>query len=91
MLDIAKCKEILETHFANVTREEFIANLEEYCPELFEAGSNQIHVDNVKKSELYQQAKEENKLEIAPRLLQKGLSVEEVAELLELDVQLLAG
>jgi predicted transposase YdaD len=89
MLDIAKCKEILETHFANVTREEFIANLEEYCPELFEAGSNQSDLDDFKNSELYQQAKEENKLEIAPRLLKKGLSVEEVAQLLELDVHLL--
>jgi hypothetical protein len=91
MLDIAKCKEILETHFANVTREEFVANLEKYCPELFEAGSNQRDLDDFKNSELYHQAKEEDRLEIAPRLLQKGLSVEEVAELLELDVHLLAG
>ncbi len=91
MLDIAKCKEILENYFTNVTSEEFIVDLEKYCPELFEAGSNQRDLDDFKNSDLYQQAKEENKLEIAPRLLQKGLSVEEVAELLELDVHLLAG
>lgn len=90
MLDIAKCKEILESYFANVTREEFIVDLEKYCPELFEAGANQRDLDDLKKSELYQQAKEEDRLEIAPRLLQKGLSVEEVAQLLELDVHLLA-
>lgn len=89
MLDISKCKEILENYFANVTREEFIVDLEKYCPELFEAGSNQPDLGDFKNSDLYQQAKEENKLEIAPRLLQKGLSVEEVAELLELDVHLL--
>ena len=90
MLDIGKCKEILENYFANVTREEFLMDLEEYCPELFEAGANQRDLDDLKNSELYQQAKEEDRLEIAPRLLQKGLSVEEVAELLELDVHLLA-
>ena len=82
MLDIAKCKEILESYFANVTREEFIVDLKKYCPELFEASSNQQDLDDLKNSELYQQAKEEDRLEIAPRLLQKGLSVEEVAELL---------
>jgi predicted transposase YdaD len=91
MLDIAKCKEILENYFANVTREEFIVDLEKYCPELFETGSDRTDLDDFKSSELYQQAKEENKLEIAPRLLRKGFSVEEVAELLELDVHLLAG
>ncbi|WP_310419239.1 hypothetical protein [Chamaesiphon sp. OTE_8_metabat_110] len=43
-----------------------------------------------KNTELYQQAKQEIKLEIAPKLLKKGMSIQEVAELLELDVQLLA-
>ena len=43
-----------------------------------------------KNIELYQQAKQESKLEIAPKLLKKGMSIQEVAELLELDVHLLA-
>jgi hypothetical protein len=41
-------------------------------------------------AEIYQQAKQESKLEIAPKLLKKGLSIQEVAEILELDVHLLA-
>ena len=40
MLDVKKCQEILEHHFATVTREEFLANLEEFCPELFEEETN---------------------------------------------------
>jgi hypothetical protein len=35
MLDIKKATELLENHFATVTHEEFLANLEEFCPELF--------------------------------------------------------
>jgi hypothetical protein len=35
MLDVKKCQETLEHHFATVTREEFMANLKEFCPELF--------------------------------------------------------
>ena len=38
MLDINKSKEILEHHFATVTRDEFLANLEEFCPEFIAAG-----------------------------------------------------
>jgi hypothetical protein len=38
MLDVNKCQEILEHHFATVTREEFLANLEEFCPEFIAAG-----------------------------------------------------
>jgi predicted transposase YdaD len=89
MLDVNKCKEILENHFATVTHEEFLANLEEFCPELFEAGSDEMMSDKLQDVELYQQAKKESKLEIAPKLLKKGLSIQEVAEILELDVQLL--
>ncbi|AFY94539.1 hypothetical protein [Chamaesiphon minutus] len=89
MLDVNKCKEILENHFATVTHEEFLANLEEFCPELFEAGSDEMMSDKLQDVELYQQAKQESKLEIAPKLLKKGLSIQEVAEILELDVQLL--
>ena len=35
-IDIAKATELLEHHFATVTPEEFRANLEKFCPELFE-------------------------------------------------------
>lgn len=40
-------------------------------------------------TELYQQAKQESKLEIAPKLLKRGLSIQEVAAILELDIHLL--
>jgi hypothetical protein len=42
MLDIDKCKEILENYFANVTQEQFAINLEKYCPEFVEAGRENI-------------------------------------------------
>jgi predicted transposase YdaD len=90
MLDIDKSKEILENYFATVTREQFIVDLEKYCPELVEAESDDIVCDKFQNTELYQQAKKESRLEIAPKLLQKGLSVQEVAEILELDVRLIA-
>jgi predicted transposase/invertase (TIGR01784 family) len=89
MLDVNKCQEILERHFATVTREEFLANLEEFCPEFIAAGIESA-ADESQNVELYRQAKQESKLEIAPKLLKKGMSIQEVAELLELDVQLLA-
>lgn len=84
MLDPTKAKEILEDYFANVTREEFMTDLKKYCPELFEEESTNLDLEQLKNTEIYQQVKEENKREIAPKLLQKGLSLEEVAELLEL-------
>jgi predicted transposase/invertase (TIGR01784 family) len=90
MLDINKCQEILEHHFATVTREEFLANLEEYCPEFIAAVREDSESTELQNTELYQQAKQESKLEIAPKLLKKGLSIQEVAEILELDVHLLA-
>jgi predicted transposase YdaD len=90
MLDINKSKEILENYFANVTREQFAMDLEKYCPELVEAESANLSSEISKDTELYQQAKQESKLEIAPKLLKKGMSIQEVAELLELDVHLLA-
>jgi predicted transposase YdaD len=89
MLDVNKCQEILEHHFATVTREEFLANLEEFCPEFVAAVAKDSEADEFQNTELYQQAKQENKLEIAPKLLKKGLSIQEVAEILELDVHLL--
>jgi predicted transposase/invertase (TIGR01784 family) len=90
MIDINKAKEILESHFASVTPEEFANNLQEYCPELFEVESPDLNTHELRNEEIYQQAKKEGKLEIAPKLLQKGMSVQEVAELLELDIRLIA-
>ena len=90
MLDINKSKEILENYFANLTREQFAIDLEKYCPELVKAELANLGSETAKNIELYQQAKQESKLEIAPKLLKKGMSIQEVAELLELDVHLLA-
>ncbi len=42
MLDIDKCKEILENYFANLTQEQFAIDLEKYCPELVEAERESI-------------------------------------------------
>jgi predicted transposase YdaD len=90
MLDVNKCQEILERHFATVTREEFLANLEEFCPEFIAAGIEDSAADEFQSTAIYQQAKQESKLEIAPKLLKKGLSIQEVADILELDVHLIA-
>jgi hypothetical protein len=42
MLDIKKAEELLKHHFATVTHEEFLANLEEFCPEFFQARQETI-------------------------------------------------
>lgn len=89
MLDIKKCQEILEHHFATVTREEFMANLEKFCPEFMAAEIDDSAAAKSTNTELYQQAKQDSKLEIAPKLLKRGLSIEEVAAILELDIHLL--
>jgi hypothetical protein len=70
-----------------VTSDEFAKNLREFCPELFE-GEEEGNLDNdlLKNEEIYRKAKEDGKLEIAPKLLQKGFSREEVATILEIDV-----
>jgi type IV secretory pathway component VirB8 len=36
MLNFERASKILEDHFANLTDEKFISNLEEYCPRIFE-------------------------------------------------------
>jgi hypothetical protein len=36
MVDFKKASKILEDHFANLTDEEFITNLKEYCPRVFD-------------------------------------------------------
>jgi predicted transposase YdaD len=91
MIDIAKTTKILEDHFATATPDEFAKNLREFCPELFEGEQqNNIHNDPVKNTEIYRKAKEEGKIEVAPRLLQRGFTIKEVAEILEIDINLIA-
>jgi hypothetical protein len=91
MLDIAKATKILEHHFATVTPDEFAKNLREFCPELFEdEPSSSLDTDPLSNEEIYRQAKEDSKLEIVPKLLQKGFSIEEVATILEIDINLIA-
>jgi hypothetical protein len=64
MLDINKCKEILENHFTNLTREEFLANLEEFCPEFFFCEeSPYLESDRSNDPELDRQNTEENKID----------------------------
>jgi uncharacterized protein (DUF1786 family) len=120
-IDIAKVTELLEHHFATVTPEEFRANLEKFCPELFaeeEDKSNGNGNEDISlcgeddrfgradasrspspdrqldltapTDEIYRQAKEDSKKEIAAKLLHRGISVKEVAEILELDVSSIA-
>jgi hypothetical protein len=36
MLNFERASKILEDHFANLTDEEFITNLKDYCPKIFE-------------------------------------------------------
>lgn len=44
-------------------------------------------LSDLKQTRVYQEAKEEGKLEAVSRLLALGLSVEQIAEALELDVK----
>jgi predicted transposase YdaD len=89
MLDIKKAAELLEHHFATVTHEEFLANLEKFCPELFQARQETIEAAQRQEAEMYQKVEEASKLKIAPKLRQKGMSIEEIAEILELDKSLI--
>ncbi len=84
MLDFDKATKILTEHFANLTPDEFEANLKKYCPEL--SPENTDNLENIKHTDLYQQGHQDSKLQIIPKLLDKGLSTQEVAELLELDI-----
>ncbi len=90
MLDLAKATEILQDYFANTTNEQFAIDLRKFCPELFEDETNTLDAEPLKNTEIYRQAQQDSKLEIAPKLLQKGLSIEEVAAILEIDAHLLA-
>jgi predicted transposase YdaD len=91
MIDIAKTTEQLENYFANVTNEQFAIDLKEFCPELFEEEQeSSLDTKQPNNEEIYRKAKEDSKLEIAPKLLQKGFSIEEVAMILEIDINLIA-
>jgi predicted transposase YdaD len=86
MLDFDKATKILTEHFANLTPEQFEINLREYCPELFPETIDNLALDDIQDTDLYQQGHQDSKLQIIPKLLDKGLSTQEVAELLELDI-----
>jgi predicted transposase YdaD len=86
MLDFQAASKIMIEHFATVTPEQFLINLEEYCPELFQDSTN-LEIEQFRNTEIYQQAEKESKLKIVPKLLEKGLNIQEVAELLELDLE----
>jgi predicted transposase YdaD len=84
MLDFDKATKILTEHFANLTPDEFEANLKKYCSEL--SPETTENPENIKDTDLYQQGHQDSKLQIVPKLLDKGLSTQEVTELLELDI-----
>jgi hypothetical protein len=64
MLDIDKCKKTLENHFTNLTYEEFLAILEELCPEfLFCEESPCLELSHSNDLELDRQNTEETKLD----------------------------
>jgi predicted transposase YdaD len=86
MLDFDKATKILTEHFANLTPDEFEVNLRKYCPELSPETTDNLELDNIKDTDLYQQGQQDSKLQIIPRLLDKGMSIQEVADLLELDI-----
>ena len=71
-----KVLEFIETifvyKFPNLSREEIEAML---------------NLSLIKHTKVYQEAKEEGKLEVVPKLLQRGLSLQEIAEILEVDVE----
>ena len=45
-----------------------------------------LGLDVIRNTRVYQEAKEEGKLEAVPRLLKLGLSLEQIAEALELNI-----
>lgn len=67
-------EEIIVYKFPNFNREEIEAML---------------NLNLLKQTRVYQEAKEEAKLELVTKLVQKGLSIQEIAELLELDVEII--
>lgn len=96
MLDPQKAASILYKHFEQLTTEQFLKNLERACPEVFEEEQEETKssfikgtkVDREAFEEGFEEGKEQKKLEILSKLLQKGLSIQEVADLLELDPEM---
>jgi DNA relaxase NicK len=68
MLDIKKAAELLEHHFATVTHEEFLANLEKFCPEFFKARQESIELAQKQEAEMHRKMEEVSKLKIALKL-----------------------
>jgi hypothetical protein len=50
MLNFEKASKVLKDHFANLTDEEFITNLKEYCPRVFEKNDNLDETDLAQQS-----------------------------------------
>jgi predicted transposase/invertase (TIGR01784 family) len=75
-------EEIIVYKFPNFNREEIEAMLNLNLVK-------QTRVYQEAKEEVKEEAKEELKLELVPKLVQKGLSIQKIAELLELDVEIL--
>lgn len=46
-----------------------------------------FNLNIIKDTKVYQEAKEEGKLELVPKLVNKGFSIHEIAEMLEIDVE----
>jgi len=46
-----------------------------------------LSLDLIKHTRFYQEAKEEGKIEVVPKLLAKGFTIQEVANLLDVDVE----
>lgn len=71
-----KVLEFIETivvyKFPNLSREEIEAML---------------NLNLIRETKVYQEAKEEGKLEVVPKLLERGFSIQEIAELLGVDVE----
>ena len=76
----------------DVTKREIIELIETVVLYKFPRLSRQeieemLGLSELKQTKVYQEAKEEGKLEAVPKLLQFGLSVEQVAEALGLEVK----
>lgn len=73
-----KILEFIETifvyKFANLSREEIEAMLD---------------LSLLRETRVFREAKEEGKLELTPKLLQKGFSIQEVADILEIDIEII--
>lgn len=54
-----------------------------------------LNLDLIRETRVYKEAQEEGelntKLKILPKLVQRGMSIQEIAELLELDVEIIRG